>query len=640
MSHEIRSPMNAVLGSLGLLLEGDLSKDQRLYARTAETSGKALLSLINDILDFSKIEAGHLTLDSMDFNVHELAREAMDLAAFRARDKVLPVMGVVATDVPAWLCGDMARLRQILSNLLDNALKFTEQGGVVLRVERLRSDTASIKLRFSVEDSGIGIRIGAQETLFEEFQQVDNSDSTRFGGTGLGLSICKGLANLMNGSIGVDSTSGKGSRFWVDIPFHTSTGNVKQQSTQQLDLHGALVIGFDPLMGEALADMCVNAGCPTVTASSLAEAVAISGDEIQLIMVDGRLGGGEIDAIAQEARSNGVDRLLLVAPHGSSDLVARVARGQFDDLVTTPLVIQDLTDGLLGMSSRENEHSPLMPQESATPESGVRARLLLAEDSPANQLVATAMLRKANYEVDIANNGQEAIEMFRNGVYDAILMDLRMPEVDGLEATAEIRGMARGRQVPIIAMTANAMKEDVDRCLAAGMDDFVSKPVNKRRLLDILERCLTDSTAHATVDQPGPVDGVQTAPLLDVQTLQQLASDVPPEVIPAMIQTFIDEMVARAKTIAVGCESEPMAALQDEAHTLKSTAGTFGAFSMHEVARDLEAACRAENHGQVIHLGKQIKVVLQQTLAAYQAHFDYLHIDQEVEKSSISAGAR
>jgi CheY-like chemotaxis protein len=252
------------------------------------------------------------------------------------------------------------------------------------------------------------------------------------------------------------------------------------------------------------------------------------------------------------------------------------------------------------------------------------------------------MLRKANYEVDIANNGREAIDMFHNGAYDAILMDLRMPEVDGLEATAGIRSMVRGRQVPIIAMTANAMKEDVERCLAAGMDDFVSKPVNKRRLLEILDRCLTDSpvSSKAAIDQTGPVDGVRSAPLLDLQTLQQLAVDVPPEVIPGMMQTFIDEMIARVKTISTGLEIESVALLRDEAHTLKSTAGTFGALCMHELARDLEASCRAENRSQVINLGKQLTEVLRPTLAAFQTHFDYLKINHEVENPSLSTGAR
>ncbi|MDX1697768.1 MAG: PAS domain S-box protein, partial [Thiohalobacterales bacterium] len=297
MSHEIRSPMNAVLGSLDLLLDDELSGNQRLYARTAQSSGKVLLSLINDILDFSKIEAGQLRLSETDFDVHELVGEAMDLIAFRARDKALPVIASVAPGVDRWLRGDMSRLRQILVNLLDNALKFTRRGGVVLRVERRGIRADGMDLRFMVEDTGIGIPRESQEILFEEFRQVDSSDTTQHGGTGLGLSICKALIGLMGGEIGVDSLPGRGSRFWFDVPLQAASQGQESRPERQLELRAGLAIGFDPLITDALAGICGAAGCSLEAADRLTEDVGQQMTGIEVVLVDGRLPEVELDTV-------------------------------------------------------------------------------------------------------------------------------------------------------------------------------------------------------------------------------------------------------------------------------------------------------------------------------------------------------
>ncbi len=624
MSHEIRSPLNAVLGSLNLLLDAELTKDQRLYAKTAEASGKILLSLINDVLDFSKIEAGHLTLDETDFDIHALVGEAMDMVAFRARDKALPAAAIVDPDVFTWVRGDMPRLRQILNNLLDNALKFTERGGVVLRVEQRRARTDGVDLRFTVEDSGIGIPAESQAALFDEFQQVDSSDSTRFGGTGLGLSICQGLAKLMGGDIGLDSTPGRGSRFWVDVPLQLAAPRRGHDPGPALAFHSALAVGFDPLIADALTRICAGAGCALDTADIFAEDAASA--ELEVMLVDGRLAGTQLDGLARSARRIGVKRLLLIAAAENPAMLSRVKGGQYDDLVVTPLVIDDLRDSLAPQPPGKTPQSA-RPNAMRAASPGRSARLLLAEDSVANQVVASAMLHNAGYTVDIANNGREAIDMFGSEAYDAILMDLRMPQVDGLTATAAIRALPGGGEVPIIAMTANAMQQDVERCLAAGMDDFVPKPVDKRRLFETLARLLPSAAAVAewTEDPQIAVEPAGSgAPLIDEDAVRKLAEDVTPGAVPAMLQMFVTETVQRAENLGLALDRSSLDVLEDEAHTLKSCAGTFGATRLQTLAREIEAACREGNQETAETLSRRMPEVLQQTLAAYRARFAYL----------------
>lgn len=622
MSHEIRSPLNAVLGSLGLLLDAELREDQQLYAKTAETSGKILLSLINNILDFSKIEAGHLTLENTDFDVHKLTSEAMDLVAFKARDKAVHTAAVVDPDVVTWVHGDMARLRQILNNLLDNALKFTHRGGVVLWVGQLQKRPNGVDLRFTVEDTGIGIPTESQATLFNEFQQVDNSDSTRYGGTGLGLSICHGLATLMGGSMGLHSEPGRGSRFWVDVPLQMAkTAPSGKRDIPADRCRQALAVGFHPLIATALTRMCAAAGCAIETTGTAKEALNLMSRAPEIVLVDGQLPTTELDNLGQSARALGVKRLLLLAAAESPTLSMRVTEGPYDVLVQTPLSVDDLCEGLdkgTPDSSAPTRHrqSPTAPLPTS--------RLLLAEDNVANQMVASTMLRNAGYMVDIANNGREAVDMFAGADYDAILMDLRMPEVDGLEATAAIRAMPSGGQVPIIALTANALKQDVDRCLAVGMNDFVSKPVDKRVLLETLAPLLQTEPAAVPSDGTDAPSVDPVAPLLDDNIIEQLAKDVTPEAVPAMIQVFVDEAVAHAEKLDKALKESSMEVLEDEAHNLKSCAGTFGATRLQALARDIEAACRKGNWQMAENLGGGMGELLQRTLTAYRERFDFL----------------
>ncbi|MDH3467433.1 MAG: PAS domain S-box protein [Gammaproteobacteria bacterium] len=626
MSHEIRSPLNAVLGSLGLLLDAQLREDQRLYVKTAENSGKILLSLINDILDFSKIEAGHLKLENTDFEVRHLVNEVIDTTTFKARDKAVHAAAVVDPGVVNWVHGDTTRLRQILVNLLDNALKFTQKGGVVLWVEQIQKRIDGVNLRFTVEDTGIGIPAESQATLFDEFQQVDDSDSTRHGGTGLGLSICQGLAGLMGGSIELDSEPGHGSRFWLDIPLQLpATAPSGKCDTSAVPCRQALAVGFQPLIAAALTRLCATAGCTIDTVTTAKDAAQLMSGELEVVLVDAELPAGELDSLGQSARAFGVNCLLLLAAAANPTLSIRVNQGPYDALVQTPLTIDRLLDACRtypldgGQVTRSVERA-------AAPLTG---RLLLAEDNLANQMVASVFLRNAGYTVDIANNGREATDMFALAAYDAILMDVRMPEVDGLEAAAAIRRMPAGDKVPIIALTANALQEDVDRCLAGGMNEFLSKPFDKRQLLEIVARLLSNEpAAPSSPIGPNSVSAFMDAdvPLLDSGIIEQLAMDVTPEVVPSVIKAFVSEAVVRAQNLDKALEEGSMETVEVEAHTLKSSAGTFGAARLQMLTRNMEAACRKRNRQVATDLGGELQEILQQTLVAYRDRFDFLSV--------------
>jgi len=630
MSHEIRSPLNAVLGSLGLLLDGNLDRDLRLYARTAEASGKSLLSIINDILDFSKIEAGVLTVENASFDLRELVNEVMDLIAVKARVKSLPVAARIHPDVVPWVSGDKIRLRQILINLLVNALKFTEQGAVVLTVAYASGDTEpSTPVRFCVEDTGIGIAEEKQGMLFDEFKQVDSSDSTRHGGTGLGLAISQKLAVLMGGDIGVDSTPGQGSRFWVDVPLASLPESADSASYPSITPdHSGLAVGFHPLIAKVMQRLCAAMGFMIECVDVADAAAALSAADIEVLIVDSQLSAMDLDRLAQQARARGVGRLLLVAATDKPQLMERMTVARYDELLLTPLVYDELARILLHHAYTSPVLEEDQPLSAADPASRqTTGRILLAEDSVANQVVASAILRNAGYTVDIANNGREAMEMLAAQHYELVLMDLRMPEMDGLEATRAIRTMPWGRALPIIAMTANALKEDVERCLDSGMDDFIAKPVDRKRMLEIISRHVRKHSTEVVAHHRAIAGESATAfeheqPLIDDAVIRQLAVDVTEDKLPATMKLFVNEVVERAARFLQALDDSSAGAAEDEVHTLKSCAGTFGALRLQAVARDIEAACRAGDLHKARVLGGCMDEILQQTLNLYRARFD------------------
>jgi len=621
MSHEIRSPLNAVLGSVALLIDSRLDDRQQLCAHTAEMSGKALLGVINDILDFSKIEAGQLELDHIKYNLRDLVAGVDEVVAYRIKgNKNLDIVSTLGRGIPSQLVGDPTRLRQVLLNLMDNAAKFTERGAVVLTVSVVNDKTADEVLRFMVEDTGIGIDESAQQKLFTEFSQVDNSDSTRYGGTGLGLAICRQLVELMGGCIGLESELGCGSRFWFEIPVQADDVAVSDVIIEHFN-YRLMLVGFSPLARRAIEAQWQVLGCDVTLAGTCEAALELSAGQsdpwYDFIMLDENLNESKFPILVQRLH-DACERLILVSSSSLQEGELSDQQSGYDRVIFRPLHL----DVLLTAISRDVDVSKAVhvATEDDLEPSGIEplAKLLLAEDSPANQMVAKALLQRKGYRVDIANDGQEAVDAFKSGDYDLILMDLRMPKMNGLEATEVIRAEAIGADIPIIAMTANALQSDIERCLKAGMNDYVAKPVDKNNLLKAIALALDDRTKKK---EPLLITIDENLPLLFEDVLERLAMDTSPEEVPAMVEIFLNESRLRMGHISDGLQTMDLENLCDEVHTIKSISGTFGALRLQSVAREMEQACREGKREQAESLGAVLLGLYDETYQVYRSRF-------------------
>ncbi len=648
ITHELRTPMNGVIGMASLLLETQLTEEQRSFTDTIQQCGEAQLSLINDVLECSKIEAGKLELEQLDFQLRTTVEDVLSQFAERAQRKGLEITGLVHAAVPNALCGDPGRLRQVLTNFVGNAIKFTERGEVTVQAFLERDSPSDVTIKFEVTDSGIGISEEVQSRLFQAFTQADSSTTRKYGGTGLGLAISKQLVELMGGQIGLRSQPGQGTTFWCTAKFQKQAV-CAPAIVPSVELSGRRILIVDDnesnrtILHHLVSGWGMEDGqaCHADEAIQMLEQAAALGRPYDAAVLDMLMPGKDGLQLAQEIKSHpqgaGI-RLIVLTSLIQPGHAERARRAGFAAYLTKPVRHDQLQGCLRVVFGLQGSASPIAPGMDTGPaivpalitrhtlaEQRARPRILVAEDNVVNQKLAVRMLERLGYQPDVVSNGQEAVAAFERETYAAIVMDCQMPAMDGYEATRRIRerqqtsdASSARAHIPIIALTANAMPGDRERCKAAGMDDYLSKPVKTDDLARILERWapLTNPDPSPSIVPPRELTKTD-ARVFDASTmLVNIGGDV--ELFDQLIRLFLERHRMMVQEIETAIQQVDAAALERAAHTLKGTAGNLCAPEVVLLASQLEANGRLGTLAEAPALLVQLERTVQQLIAVLE----------------------